>query len=79
MVQIKPDKFDGFYDVSHADTVMTWGEATATFRWTYACYSVAEMQFKVIVELVKAGRNFDKEIVVINNEFEDTRRDLIWR
>ncbi|XP_052747107.1 hydrocephalus-inducing protein-like [Bicyclus anynana] len=46
--RIIPDKFDGFYEITHAQHVKVWGEAAGTCRWTIVCYEVAEIYARVM-------------------------------
>lgn len=46
-MKIVPDKFEGYYEIKHPDTVKVWGEAAATCRWTIVCYEECEINAKV--------------------------------
>ncbi|CAB3230804.1 unnamed protein product [Arctia plantaginis] len=46
--KVVPEKFEGYYEIKHPETIKTWGEASATCRWTYVCYEECEMTFKVM-------------------------------
>ncbi|CAK1550075.1 unnamed protein product [Leptosia nina] len=48
IVKIIPDKFEGYYEIKHPDTIKVWGEAAATCRWTIVCYEECELQAKVL-------------------------------
>ncbi|XP_038212242.1 hydrocephalus-inducing protein-like [Zerene cesonia] len=48
IVKIIPEKFEGYYEIHHPDTVKVWGEAAATCRWTFVCYEECEIQAKVL-------------------------------
>ncbi|CAK1602958.1 unnamed protein product [Parnassius mnemosyne] len=47
ILKVVPDKFDGYYEIKHPETVKVWGEASATCRWTFVCYEECEMNVKV--------------------------------
>ncbi|KPI94718.1 Hydrocephalus-inducing protein [Papilio xuthus] len=47
IVKIFPDKYEGYYEIKHPDTIKVWGEATATCRWSFVCYEQCEMEAKV--------------------------------
>ncbi|RVE54180.1 hypothetical protein evm_001303 [Chilo suppressalis] len=47
-VKVLPDKFEGYFEIKHPDTIKVWGEAAATCRWTFVCYEECEMQLKVM-------------------------------
>ncbi|CAG9566725.1 unnamed protein product [Danaus chrysippus] len=47
-VKISPDKFDGYYEIKHPETIKVWGEASATCRWTFVCYEECEIIAKVM-------------------------------
>nr|XP_021191308.2 hydrocephalus-inducing protein homolog [Helicoverpa armigera] len=46
--RISPDRFEGHYEIKCPETIKTWGEATATCRWTYVCYEECDMTLKVM-------------------------------
>lgn len=45
--KIVPDKFEGYYEISHPNHIKVWGEASATCRWKFVCYESCELQAKV--------------------------------
>ncbi|KPJ06426.1 Hydrocephalus-inducing protein-like [Papilio machaon] len=47
IVKIFPDKYEGYYEIKHPDTIKVWGEATAICRWSFVCYEQCEMEAKV--------------------------------
>lgn len=59
VVRIIPDKFDGFYEIKHPESVRVWGEAAATCRWVLVCYQECEMQLKVISLMMSSCRNHE--------------------
>ncbi|KAL0894937.1 hypothetical protein ABMA27_013434 [Loxostege sticticalis] len=48
VVKVIPDKFEGYFEIKHPETIKVWGEAAATCRLTYVCYEECEMHLKVM-------------------------------
>lgn len=49
VVKVIPDKFEGYFEIKHPETIKVWGEAAATCRLTYVCYEECEMHLKVCI------------------------------
>ncbi|XP_062524258.1 hydrocephalus-inducing protein homolog isoform X2 [Bombyx mori] len=74
LVKIIPDKFDGYYEIKHPETIKVWGEAAATCRWIFVCYEACEMQLKVMFvnEVTREYQFYNMIATVTQSQIVDT-------
>ncbi|CAH0726119.1 unnamed protein product, partial [Brenthis ino] len=74
IVKIVPDKFEGYYEIKHPETIKVWGEAAPTCRWSFVCYEECEIYAKVmfINEDNREYQFYNVELVVTASKIVDT-------